>query len=110
MDVYSSNQHDTNLYTNPYSTYSIDGGYTGYEDITGTMTGLSTTPPSSSFAASGLPFRGLDFIRNYNPGGYITGDQDSLWHSYDPGAFGYDPDLPFTLGDSSNDIQQDVIH
>ncbi|GBE79261.1 fungal-specific transcription factor domain-containing protein [Sparassis latifolia] len=60
--------------------------------------GLSGTPPSSGFAAPGLPFRGLDYIRNFNPG-YSNGEQDQLWHTFDPGAFGYDPEIPFTLGD-----------
>jgi hypothetical protein len=68
---------------------------------------LSTTPPTSSFAATGLPFRGLDYIRNYNPGVYSAGsDQDPLWQSFDPGAFGYDPELPFVLGDLSLDLQE----
>ncbi|THV03323.1 putative fungal-specific transcription factor [Dendrothele bispora CBS 962.96] len=66
--------------------------------------GLSTTPPTSTFAAPGLPFRGLEFIRNYTSGIYSNGDnymgeQESLWQSYDPVAFEYNPDLPFTLGD-----------
>lgn len=69
----------------------------------GGLSGLSTTPPTASFAAPGLPFRGLDYIRNYNPGVYSpSGDQD-LWQSFDPGAFGYDPELPFVLSDFSVD-------
>jgi hypothetical protein len=80
---------ESNLYT-----------YDNSQDMSAALSGLSTTPPTSSFAAPGLPFRGLDYIRNYNPGGYSTGiEQDSLWQTYDPGAFGIDPDLPFTLGD-----------
>ncbi|KAJ3829475.1 putative fungal-specific transcription factor [Lentinula raphanica] len=68
------------------------------------MNGLSTTPPTASFDAPGLPFRGLEFIRNYNPGGYsasdnFLGEPESLWQSYDPTSFNYNPDLPFTLGD-----------
>jgi hypothetical protein len=30
-------------------------------------------------------------------------EQDSLWNTYDPSAFEYNPDLPFTLGDMSSD-------
>jgi len=105
---------DQTLFGNPFGPYAspLDnyGGYDLTTDFSGGLTGLSTTPPSSStFATSGLPFRGLDFIRNYNPSGFVTGDQDSLWQSYDPGAFGYDPELPFTLGDTFNDLP-DGIH
>ncbi|KAJ3981533.1 putative fungal-specific transcription factor [Lentinula detonsa] len=83
--------------------------YSGFDttsthEVNNGLNGLSTTPPSSSFDAPGLPFRGLEFIRNYNPGGYsasdnFMGEQESLWQSYDPTSFNYNPDLPFTLGD-----------
>ncbi|TFK43169.1 fungal-specific transcription factor domain-containing protein [Crucibulum laeve] len=113
MELYPTTPQDPTLYTNPYNAYNLDGSYSGFEQIPemngGMMTGLSTTPPSASFAAPGLPFRGLDYIRNYNPGGYSAGDQDSLWQSYDPGAFGYDPDVPFfNIGDATNDVQDGV--
>ena len=66
--------------------------------------GLSTTPPSAGFPGPGLPFRGLDYIRNYNNTGYSIGtDQDGLWQTFDPNAFGIDPDIPFTLGDLTVD-------
>lgn len=82
-------------------------GYSGYDpshEINPGMNALSSTPPTASFDAPGLPFRGLEFIRNYSSGGYSAGDnfmgeQESLWQSYDPLAFNYNPDLPFTLGD-----------
>ncbi|KAJ4472260.1 putative fungal-specific transcription factor [Lentinula aciculospora] len=98
------------LYTPSNGVYSSQlENYSGF-DPTGThemnngMNGLSTTPPTSSFDAPGLPFRGLEFIRNYNSGGYSAGDnfmgeQESLWQSYDPLSFTHNPDLPFTLGD-----------
>lgn len=88
-----------NSYGEPLS--AIDSTYLGYGgDMNGGLSGLSTTPPTASFDAPGLPFRGLDYIRNYNPGGYSLGnDQDSLWQSFDAGAFGLDPDLPFSLPD-----------
>lgn len=100
---------DQALFGNPFGQYAPPfdsyGGYDLTSDFSGGLTGLSSTPPSSSsFAASGLPFRGLDFIRNYNPSGFVTGDQDSLWQSYDPGAFGFDPELPFSLGETPNDL------
>lgn len=62
----------------------------------------SETAPSSSFATAGLPFAGLDFIRNYTPGGYDDG-QDGLWQVFDGGEFRYDPDLPFSLGEFGMD-------
>lgn len=111
QQMFATNASET-LYGNPYGTYAGLDGYGGYDpnsQLSGGVAGPSTTPPSSTFDAVGLPFRGLDFIRNYNPSGYVTGDQDSLWQSYDPGAFGYDPDLPFTLGDTPNEVQ-DTIH
>ena len=71
-------------YASPFDGY---GGYDLTSDFSGGLTGVSSSPLlTSSFAASGLPFRGLDYIRNYNPGGFGAGDQDSLWQSYDPGA------------------------
>lgn len=97
--MYAANSQDSSL-SYPYGPYALEQGYSGYDDSGTSLTGLSSTPPSASFAATGLPFRGLEFIRNYsNSGGYAMGEQDSLWHSYDPGAFEYNPDLPFTLGD-----------
>ena len=109
LEMFSASQDSTPFTTsfNPY-TSPVDGTFTGFDaaDISNTMSSLSTTPPSSSFAATGLPFRGLEFIRNYNPGGYSTGEQDALWQSFDPGAFGYDPELPFILGDFSTEAQE----
>lgn len=111
QQMFSPASADPSLYNNSFGTYGPFDTYGNYDtsDLS-TMTGLSTTPPLSSFAASGLPFRGLDYIRNYNPSGYITGDQDSLWQSYDPGAFGYDPDIPFTLGDIHQDAHDTSHH
>jgi hypothetical protein len=113
LDMYS-NGPETSLYPNTSGTYGytspVDAPFPGYETLSDhMMPGLSGTPPSSSFAVSTLPFRGLDYIRNYNPGGYSASEQESLWQSFDPSAFGYDPDLPFSLGDSTLDLQ-DVAH
>jgi len=108
IDMYPSGSQMSYLgssYGEPLS--AIDStylDYSGTSDMSGTLSGLSTTPPTASFDAPGLPFRGLDFIRNYNPGGYsVGGDQDSLWQSFDAGAFGYDPELPFALPDLPTD-------
>lgn len=112
MDIYTTPVQEPTLFSNSFGYGStMDGSYSGY-DATSDMTlaGLSTTPPSASFSVTGLPFRGLDYIRNYNPGGFnASGEQDSLWSSYDPGAFGLDPDLPFTIGDPLPEVQ-DSIH
>lgn len=109
LEMFSASQ-DSIAFTTSFNPYTspVDGSFTGYDagDINNTIPSLSTTPPSSSFATTGLPFRGLEFIRNYNPGGYSTGEQDALWQSFDPGAFGYDPELPFVLGDFSTETQE----
>ncbi|KAG6812643.1 hypothetical protein H0H92_001593 [Tricholoma furcatifolium] len=109
LDIYSAGG-EPSLYPNTYGfPSSLD--FPSYDSSDLSMSGLTATPPSSTtFAATGLPFRGLDYIRNYNPGGYSANDQDSLWHSYDPGAFGFDPDLPFTLGDNNLDVATHPNH
>ncbi|KAJ3503856.1 hypothetical protein NLJ89_g8242 [Agrocybe chaxingu] len=103
--------NDQTLYNPPFNSYASPlDGYPGYDptsDLSAGLGGLSSSPSSSQFA-TGLPFRGLDFIRNYNPG-YVS-DQDALWQSYDPGAFGYDPELPFTLGDTNHELHENVLH
>lgn len=95
-------------------TTSVDStsSYLPYDaaDPTLGLSSLSTVPELSDFAGPGLPFRGLDYIRNYNPGGYALGaDQDGLWQTFDPGAFGLDPEIPFTLNDLSVDGQDTSI-
>jgi hypothetical protein len=83
----------------------MESSYLSYEPSSSDMGALSTTPPTASFAAPGLPFRGLDYIRNYNPGVYSTSSDQELWQSFDPGNFGYDPELAFALGDLTVDGQ-----
>ncbi|KAI0829489.1 fungal-specific transcription factor domain-containing protein [Trametes gibbosa] len=78
--------------------------------------GTGTTPPSAGFAGPGLPFRGLDYIRSYDPasGGagagpsYVgLGEQEQYWQTLDSGAFGVDPEMAFTLGgDFTTDAAQ----
>lgn len=90
----------TSYHTNAEA--SIDPNLMDYNTPSGPMLDFShpsDTPPSSSFAASGLPFHGLDFIRNYTPGVFVEDGQDALWQSFDAGEFRYDPDLQFSLGD-----------
>ena len=92
---------EATLYTNSFGFGSpMDASYSGFDagpDLT--LASLPTTPPTSSFSIGGLPFPGLDYIRNYNPGGFnVNGEQDWLWQSYDSHAFGVDPDIPFSVG------------
>lgn len=73
------------------------------------VTGTGDTPPQSSFDALGLPFAGLDFIRNYTNGGFDLG-QDQTWKGFDGGEFRYDPDLPFSLGENGFEHAMDEPH
>ncbi|EMD41046.1 hypothetical protein CERSUDRAFT_131540 [Gelatoporia subvermispora B] len=108
----AGNSQQTYQSQNPYSPTSyapqaspLEPAYTSFDgaDLGMGMYGLSNTPPSAGFAAPGLPFRGLDYIRNYNPGGYsVGGEQDQLWQSFDGGVFGLDPEIPFNLGEFAN--------
>lgn len=90
---------------NPLAQGMMDDSLMAYGSTLDSLLGLQQpmstqgdTPPTSSFATTGLPFAGLDFIRNYTPGGYGDG-QDGLWQGFDGGEFRYDPDLPFSLGE-----------
>ncbi|KAI0269256.1 fungal-specific transcription factor domain-containing protein, partial [Gloeopeniophorella convolvens] len=58
--------------------------------------GTSGASANSSFLGAGLPFHGLDYLRNFDPEG---GEQDALGQGFDANAFRYDPELPFTLPD-----------
>jgi len=106
LEMYpSTSQNSVMQYPSGYDLQSNSVGsswYNGASDMS--YEALPTSPPTTSFDAPGLPFHGLDFIRNYNPGGYSVGsDQDSLWQGFDAGVFGVDPDLPFALGDFAED-------
>ncbi|KAH9943098.1 fungal-specific transcription factor domain-containing protein [Epithele typhae] len=88
------------------------GNYDPFSPITaGPSAGATgTTPPSAGFAAPGLPFHGLDFIRNYNPAGgaapvFMGDQQEQYWQSsFD--NYGVDPEMAFTLGgDFTTDAQ-----
>lgn len=82
------------------SNYSNNGLPNNYIDQLADLSLMTGSPPNLNGFA-GLPFRGLDFIRNYNPSGYMTNEQDPLWQSFDPNTFGIDPELPFALGDAT---------
>jgi len=85
---------------------TMDAWFNGSSDVQYT---LSTTPPGASFATPGLPFHGLDYIRNYNPNGYPVHDQDSLWQQgLENVNFGFDPELPFNFGDGHSESHDNV--
>ncbi|KAH9844024.1 fungal-specific transcription factor domain-containing protein [Rhodofomes roseus] len=95
---------------NPSQSSGFESTYLGYDGLSGVDPAVfgmpgSSPPSTNGFAAPGLPFRGLDFIRNYNPAGYAGGSSDNAWHTFDPGAFGYDPEIPFSLGEPALDGQ-----
>lgn len=72
----------------------------GFNALTLAAGSSGNTPPYAHFATPGLPFAGLDFIRNYNPDGFSAGNNDdSLWQTIDPGAFQYEPDIPWGIND-----------
>ncbi|KAL4075802.1 fungal-specific transcription factor domain-containing protein [Scleroderma citrinum] len=111
-DVPSGEPHNVDMYQRgsqssslPYATYehqNMDPSWYSGSDIG--FSNLSTTPPTSSFPGPGLPFLGLDYIRNYNSNGYsLAGDQES-WQAFDARSFGLDPELPFTFMESSTDL------
>lgn len=110
-DIYSGGTPFSQHVENSFSYDQFDQSFSG---------GLSTTVPvpSASFSAPGLPFRGLDYIRNFNQDQFGNGTEmdtgtsgsgmntaatggagEFLWNnaSYDPGAFELNPDVPFSL-------------
>ncbi|KAH7916738.1 fungal-specific transcription factor domain-containing protein [Hygrophoropsis aurantiaca] len=100
IDMYPSGSPRNPMYSSSYDVQpsSFDSSWYNATSTDLGYGGLSTTPPTSSFSAPGLPFRGLEYIRNYNTNGYtVGGDQDSWWQSVDPSAFGYEPEIPFAL-------------
>jgi hypothetical protein len=80
------------------SFYYEQDGLNGLTVQSGSNGASSNTPPYANFPTPGLPFAGLDYIRNYNPDGF-SGADDSLWQSIDPGAFHYESDLPWALNE-----------
>jgi len=61
----------------------------------------STAPAAGApFLSGGLPFHGLDYLRNFDPEGV---EQETLGQGFDAGAFRYDPEIPFALSELSKD-------
>lgn len=100
LNFFPSGSHSSNGW---HGNSNAQNNLMGYDGLSGI--GLNDmSAASASFATPGLPFRGLDFIRNYNPGGFPgANEQDGLWQTFDAGAFRYDPDMPFTIGDLNLD-------
>lgn len=92
----------TSAYDMPSS--ALDSSFFSYDNNTSSQLGvgfpgMASIAPSTHFPAPGLPFRGLDFIRNFDTGneGYQT--QDSMGIGFDAGAFRMDPEIGFNLAD-----------
>lgn len=84
---------------------TIDPSFMAYNTSVGSLMNLQgqgDSPPLSAFPVQGLPFPGLDFIRNYNPG-VDDNNQDGVWPSFDGGEFLYDPALQFSFNDQPSD-------
>jgi len=63
------------------------------------------------FSAMGLPFSGLEFIQNYPPDGYSTDpNSNSLWQTFDAGAFIQDPEMPFSFQDFQDQNVGEFVH
>lgn len=84
---------------------TVDPSYLGYgpssSQVSTDFFGTSNpTTTGSLFIPSGLPFHGLDYLRNFDPD---CGEKDALGQGFDAGAFQYDPEIPFTLPDIAAD-------
>lgn len=86
---------------------TVDPSYLGYgggpssSQVSTDFFGASNPTTSGSlFIPAGLPFHGLDYLRNFDPDG---GEKDALGQGFDAGAFQYDPEIPFTLPDIAAD-------
>jgi Fungal specific transcription factor domain len=98
----SQNIMSTGTYEQPST---VDPSYLAYSSpqaqVYTDFFGKSAPPTAStSFLPAGLPFHGLDYLRNFDPEG---GEQDALGQGFDAGAFRYDPELPFTLPELPTD-------
>lgn len=119
-----SNNHSYGLFPGLDTSYL---GYDGGGDMSGNL--VPNTPVTSLFDGPGLPFKGFDYIRNYNhheqqPGmghggsgggsggrsmgsdgtGAFDSSMDAMWKSYDPSAFEFDPGMPFNLAGGFGDL------
>ncbi|KAI0092813.1 fungal-specific transcription factor domain-containing protein [Irpex rosettiformis] len=81
-------------------------------DLISGLPSLSTVPELTDFSGPGLPFRGLELLRNFNGGNSGTftpgGSQGEMWQTFDPGAFGLDPEVAFSLRDLNFDGTQNT--
>ena len=81
-----------------------------YPSYGGPYTGMMETQPED-FSAMGLPFSGLEFIQNYSPDGYLADPtSNSLWQTFDAGAFIQDPEMPFSFQEFQDPNVGEFVH
>lgn len=107
LDLYTTDNSAAYFQSFEYPN-TLDPAYAMCDAMGGAIDNLPMSP-TSSFPGTGLPFRGLDYIKNYNPVVYAAGDDNPLWKTVDPGAFGFDPELPFNISDAPVDLH-DTSH
>ena len=81
---------------------TVDPSYLAYGSsaVGSDFFGSSSSTAPTAGSSFGLPFHGLDYLRNFDPEG---GEQETLGHGFDAGAFRYDPEIPFALSELSKD-------
>lgn len=83
--------------------------YPSYGGLYSGMMDVSAQP--EVFSAVGLPFSGLEFIQNYPPDGYSADpNSNSLWQTFDAGAFIQDPEMPFSFQDFQDPNVGEFVH
>jgi hypothetical protein len=99
-------QDPTSLYFASGAASADNGFYGGFDSLTDALGGLPGSVagaiPNAGFAP-GLPFPGLEYIRNYAADGGAPaggGADDPLWQVIDSRSFNYAPDLPWALSDT----------
>jgi len=86
-----------------------NGGYPSYGGSYSAM--MDTTTQPEAFPSMGLPFSGLEFIRDYHPDGYSADAASrSLWQTFDAGAFVQDPEMPFSFQDFQGPSVGEFVH
>lgn len=86
-----------------------NAGYPSYGGSYSAMMDMAAQP--EAFPAMGLPFSGLELIQNYPPDGYSTDPaSNSLWQTFDAGAFIQDPEMPFSFQDFQDPNVGEFVH
>ncbi|KAI0049592.1 hypothetical protein FA95DRAFT_1488883 [Auriscalpium vulgare] len=94
---------------------TVDPSFLSYTEPASTQVGPGffglSSLPNSSFPTPGLPFHGLDYLRNFDSEGLaLSGAQDTLGEGFDVSAFRFDPEIPFSLGDLPSDSHREGPH